>query len=455
MQRFKQDSFTKEPFGKSHSMNLHKRRARSPHTVTVFVHGLNGSGYGTWKAWPKILFDGQGEFPPTDVAMFYYPSLFKAACRLQLGANIDLQAQQLADHLQELSEEYDEIYLVAHSLGGLVAEAAVSTYLNKLGMRERDSLPVSPIAAIFLMASPLGGSGKALLLFSVFRDVRRLRLLSEEQARYAQFFNSYVQVQCLASEGNYRFIVPRFAGIATLDVAVSPTSASGSIPGEQRRQFRGTHFSVVKPKSPMDPQHTWLMASIRDVQEMRAQWHRNAKQKKLATVLQDDSASDIFITQLESERRKSAWDIIYNRVRAEASTSYVDVLDYSHVKAGTKVDLLIAVNRASGVIEGTQMSKQLVVGAVEAFESGATASVGICPVGEERIEAEAEVNNWLPSRVKNKFYIEGANDDEGIGEVIGGWIDALLHRHPSRQSNRSHQNSLRLPYDAYEEAEEL
>jgi pimeloyl-ACP methyl ester carboxylesterase len=455
MQRFKQNSFIKKPFGKSHSMNLHQRRAGSARTVVVFVHGLNGSGYGTWKAWPRFLFEGESGFPLIDVAVFYYPSLLKAAYRLQPGANIDLQAQQLAEHLQELSEEYDEIYLIAHSLGGLVAEAAVSLYLNDLVIRERDCLPVSPIAAIFLMASPLGGSGKALLLFSFFRDVRRLRLLSKEQARYAQFFNSHVQVQCLASEGKYRFIVPRYAGIATLDVAVSPTSASGSIPGEQRRQFRGTHFSVVKPKSPTDPQHAWLLASMRDVQEMRAQWHRNAKQKKLAMVVKEDSASDIFITRLEGERRRSAWDIVYNKVRAEASTSYVDVLDYSHVKAGTKVDLLITLNHASSVIEGAQTSKHVVFGAVEAFESGAAASVGICPVGQEYREAEAAVDNWLPAGVKNKFYIEGADDDDGISEVIGGWIDALLHRHPSRQSIRSRHRILRLTYDAYEEAEEL
>ncbi|MCM2514817.1 MULTISPECIES: esterase/lipase family protein [Streptomyces] len=455
MQRFKQNSFTKKPFGKSHSMNLHKQGSGSARTVAVFVHGLNGSGYGTWKAWPRILFEGGSGFPPIDVALFYYPSLFKAAYRLQPGANIDLQAQQLAEHLQELSKEYDEIYLIAHSLGGLVAEAAVSLYLTDLVIRERDCLPVSPIAAIFLMASPLAGSGKALLLFSFFRDVRRLRLLSKDQERYAQFFNSHVQVQCLASEGKYRFIVPRYAGIATLDVAVSPTSASGSIPNEQRRQFRGTHFSVVKPKSPTDPQHAWLLACLRDVQEMRAQWHRNAKQKKLATVLQDDAASDVFVTRLESERRRSAWDIIYNRVRAEASTSYVDVLDYSHVKADTKVDLLIAVNQASGVIAGSHASNHVVASAVEAFESGAAVDVGICPVGEEHPEAESEVGNLLPAGARNKFYIEGADDDDTMGEVIGGWIDALLHRHPSRQAIKNRHRILRLSYDAYEEAEEL
>lgn len=455
MQRFEQVCFEKKPFGKSHSMNLHTRKSGPTRAVAVFIHGLMGSGYGTWNKWPALLFDGD-DSPAVDVAMYYYPSALKAAWRLRPGADIDVQAQQLAEHLKELSDEYDEIFLIAHSLGGLVAEAAVSLYLNDLVVREPTCPPVSPVAAIFLMASPVGGSGKALLVFSLFfRDVRRLRLLSKEQARFADFFNSYVQVQCLASEGKYRFIIPRYAGVATLDVAVSPTSASGNLPGEQRRLFRGTHFSVAKPKSATDPQHVWLLESMNDVQEMRAQWRRNAKQKKLAAVVKEDDASGIFVTRLEGERRKSTWDIIYNRVRADASRSYVEVLDYSQVKAGTSVDLLITMNQASGVIEGAPASRSIIAGAVEAFEAGSVSSVGICPVGEQYAEAEAKVEAMLPATLKNQFYIEGANDDGGIGAVIAGWIDALLHLHPFRQSVARRQGPLQLNYDAYEEAEEL
>ncbi|MFJ8404917.1 esterase/lipase family protein [Streptomyces microflavus] len=454
MQRFEQRVFERKPFGKSHSMNLHTRTSGPAKRIVVFIHGLMGSGYGTWGKWPTLLFEDD-KCDTFDVALYYYPSALKAALRLRPGADIDLQAQQLAEHLTELSKEYEEIYLIAHSLGGLVAEAAVSLYLQDLVIKSRDCPPVSSVAAIFLMASPVGGSGKALLMFSFFRDVRRLRLLSKEQASYAQFFNSHVQVQCLASAGKFRFIIPRYAGIATLDVAVSPTSASGSLPGDQQRRFKGTHFSIAKPSDASDAQHIWLLDSMRDVQEMRAQWRRNLKQKQLAKVVNEDSESGIFVTRLEGERRRSAWDITYNQVRANSSTSYVEVLDYNHVKPGTKVDLLITVNYATGVVAKTPASMGVVVGAIKAFETGSVTSVGICPVGEQFAEAEEAVEGWLPATLKNKFYIEGANDDAGIGAVVSSWIDAILYRHPSRQSAIGRQRSLQLNYDAYEETEDL
>ncbi|WP_329265630.1 alpha/beta hydrolase [Streptomyces sp. NBC_01478] len=436
-------------------MHLHTRPSGPTKAVAVFIHGLNGSGYGTWNAWPRLLFEGGDGTPSMDVAIYDYPSLLRAVRYLRLGADIDVQARQLADHLAELSNEYEEVYLVAHSLGGLVAESAVSIYLQDAQSKDATCLPVSPVAAIFLMASPMGGSGKALFFLSFFRDVKRLRLLSKEQARYADFFNSYVQVQCLASEGKYRFIVPRYAGIATLDIAVSATSASGALPKEQKQQFKGTHFSVVKPKEATDPQHVWVLQRMRDVQDIRAQWYRNEKQKKMSAVLEDGSTPDFFVTQLEGERRSSEWEIIYNAVRADTSTSYVEVVDYNYVRAGTKVDLLITLNDASGVMDEKSASKRVVVQAVDSFEKGRVASVGICPVGERHSEAESEVGKWLPSALQNKFYIEGSHDSGGIGQVISRWIDACLHSHPVRQSERSQRGLLQLNYDAYEEAEDL
>ncbi|MEV0554066.1 alpha/beta hydrolase [Streptomyces sp. NPDC050597] len=455
MRRLRQVVFEKVRFDDGHSIHLHTRPSGPSKSVAVFIHGLNGSGYGTWKKWPEFIFEGRGETTPMDVAVYDYPSLLRAVLRLRRGADIDIQAHQLSEHLQELSKEYEEIYLIAHSLGGLVAEAAVSLYLQDLLVKDGNCLPISPIAAMFMMASPLKGSGKALLLLSFFRDVKRLRLLSKDQARYGDFFHSYVQIQCLASEGKRRFIVPRYAAIATHDVAVSSTSASESLPEDQRKRFTATHFSVVKPRNPNAPQHVWLLQSIWDAQEMRAQWYRNAKQKNLTTVLDESSQSAFFVTQLEGEYRESDWDVIYNRVRVESSTSYVEVVDCTHVKAGTKVDLRIAVNRAAGVIAGAQPSRQVVLEAVGALEKGVVTSVGICSVGEKYSEATSEVRRWLSPEHVNKIYVDGVDDDSGIGAVLKKWIDALVHSHPIRQIARSQQRVLQLNYDAYEEAEEL
>ncbi|MFI1573478.1 alpha/beta fold hydrolase [Streptomyces anulatus] len=455
MQRLRQHRFERVKFDDSHSMHLHTRPPGPSRSVAVFIHGLNGSGYGTWKAWPEYVFDGYDDSPPMDVAIYDYPSLLRATLRLRRGANIDVQAEQLAEHLKELSSEYQEIYLIAHSLGGLVAEAAVTIYLRGLLARDEKCIPVSPIAAMFMMASPLKGTGKALLLLSFFSDVRRLRLLSQGQAKYGDFFHSYVQIQCLASEGRYRFIVPRYSAVATHDLAVSATSATDGLPEDQRRYFTGTHFSVVKPTGPSAPQHSWILQSIKDVQEMRTQWHRNAKQKRLASVLEEPSSSEFFVTQFEGEYREVDWDVIYNTVRNESSTSYVAVVDCAHVKAGTKVDLRIAVNRSSGVMAGTEAAKKVVLDAIDAVKIGVATSAGVCSVGENHAEAVSEVRKWLPPEQVNKVYVSGAGNEADIGPVLKKWIDALVHRHPLRQSAQAKQRLLQLSYDPYEEAEEL
>ncbi|MET9051554.1 alpha/beta hydrolase [Streptomyces bacillaris] len=434
-------------------MNLHTRPLGPSRSVAVFIHGLNGSGYSTWKAWPQCVFDGYGDSPPMDVAIYDYPSFLRAALRLRRGADIDVQAEQLAEHLRVLSNEYEEIFLIAHSLGGLVAEAAVTIYLESLLSRDEGCIPVSPIAAMFMMASPLKGTGKALFLLSFFRDVRQLRLLSQRQARYADFFHSHVQIQCLATEGAYRFIVPRYAGVATHDVAVGPTSATDGLPRDQRRYFTGTHFSVVKPTGPSAPQHTWVLQCIKNVQEARIQWHRSAKQKQLTSVLEELPSSDFFVTQFEGEYRDVDWDVIYNRVRNESSTSYVEVVDCAHVKPGIKVDLRIAVNRSSGVMAGDDASKRVVFDAIDAVEIGIATSAGVCSVGKGYTEAVSEVRKWLPSEQAKNIYVDGADDEAEIVPLLKKWIDALVHRNPRWQSARPQKRLLQLSYDAYEEEE--
>ncbi|MFI8866822.1 putative lipase [Streptomyces sp. NBC_01696] len=433
----KGDEFERSPFGKHHSLNLHKHESNKPDTVIVFVHGLNGSGYGTWKSWPKIVFDNKDN--PCDVAIYYYPSLFRALPKLQRGADISVQAEQLASHLKDLSRNYQNIYIIAHSLGGLVAEEAVTIYLQSSLLSKEQQSAVTPISAIFLMASPRSGSGKALRAFSfLFRDVNRLRLLSREHARISGFFESHVQVQAVASSGNYRFLLPRYAGLATLDVAVSPTSASGGIPEGQRHRFTGTHFSVVKPDDMNSPQHQWLMEKIGEVREVRRQWNRNEKRKEMSTVHIGDSQPFV-VTSLRGEFRRSEWDIIYNEVRSSSSTPYADVIDHQSLESETKIDLLITVGDSTNIIRADETAKAAIDAAVNDFESHKVRTAGICPIGPQFTEAEGQVRKWLTgSTASSEFYVEGVEDTEILRALLARWIDAVMHRNPHRQL-RQHQ----------------
>lgn len=444
------DEFKKTPFGKHHSLNLHAHTSRKSKAVAVFVHGLNGSGYGTWKNWPKLVFEDPDS--PMDVALYYYPSFFRAVRHLQRGADIDVQAEQLTEHLEKLGRRYSEVYIIAHSLGGLVAEEAVSLYLQKLLVHDGTHPAVTPIAAIFLMASPRSGSGKALFPFWIFRDVYRLRHLSKEHARSSSFFSSNVQVQALASTGGYRFLLPRYAGIATLDVAVSSTSASGSIPEVQQQRFKGNHFSVVKPSRKDDPQHLWLLQSVKAVREIRTQWGRDERHRHLNDV-RDFEAPPFIVTKMRGEYRRSDWDALYTEVRQSASRPYADVIDHEELKPGTKIDLLITINDSANVLSGVTASKRVVDRAIEDFEAGRITTAGICPIGARYSAAEAEVRKWLNQTTEAQFYVEGSADMEGLRDRLTQWIDVVMLRHPDRQLRNQYTRVALNQFDNYEEVE--
>ncbi|MEE4243479.1 MAG: alpha/beta fold hydrolase, partial [Desulfopila sp.] len=86
-------------------------------TPVLFIHGvLNGP-----TLWQKVLADlDRKHFQPW---LFYYPS----------GLRLDMISDYLTQAVSQLQEEYDfpKYYVVAHSMGGLVARSFVKKYVEK------------------------------------------------------------------------------------------------------------------------------------------------------------------------------------------------------------------------------------------------------------------------------------------------------------------------------------
>lgn len=401
-----------------------------------------------------MLFDGEGGHPPLDVAMFDYRSLFRAVAQLKPGADIDFQAQKLAGYFRELGEEYQDIFVVAHSLGGLLAEAAVEQFLSDMRWKDENSA-VSPVAALIFMASPLAGSTKARFPLFFFRDIRRLRVLSSEQGKIRSFFTSHVQAKTIASEKPFDFLVPRYAGLVDTDVAVSSTSAIGSVPSDQCGYFKGSHSSIAKPDEPTDPQHVWLLRIVREVQEVRTQWHREDNQRRRIEMSASSADKISIVTEMRFERRRGVWDRAYNDARANSSKRYAKIRDRDHAGIESKVNLLITVHEASEILS-TDEPRATVEEAVLDYASGDVLSVAVCPVGIEFLAAERAVLGWLPVRYRNKFYVEGSVDVEGFRENMMTWIDAVIHGHPERQQRAVvGRRLLARNFDPYEEGEDL
>jgi pimeloyl-ACP methyl ester carboxylesterase len=148
----------------------------------VFVHGLGGDARGTWTSLPSVI--GRDEDVDAVAYLFGYPTT-----PLGGGWGIEDARTKLAKCLGEL-RSYDEVIVVAHSMGGLVAarallgspeDAARTSLLLLLGTPQWGS-PVAEIAKAFknpALTNLLPGNQNAYLqqLESNWRVARRTRAM--------------------------------------------------------------------------------------------------------------------------------------------------------------------------------------------------------------------------------------------------------------------------------------
>jgi pimeloyl-ACP methyl ester carboxylesterase len=124
------------------------------------------------------------------------------------GAEPAREVLQLAARLRELERRYEEVYIVGHSLGGLVAGAALQEYIQ--GRSKHDAL--TPIAALVLVASPRAGSPYGRIMHWLrFKEGPWLTSSGEPAQRIDRFFSSCVQGHALATAGPNQYLVPQYA----------------------------------------------------------------------------------------------------------------------------------------------------------------------------------------------------------------------------------------------------
>jgi len=92
--------------------------------LIVFVHGFTGSGEKTWGLFPKLLRE-DSELKGVDVYVWDYPTLL-----LKRNPSIEDIGQALRTALVEQFPAYKSIYLVGHSMGGLVLQSMVTEELK-------------------------------------------------------------------------------------------------------------------------------------------------------------------------------------------------------------------------------------------------------------------------------------------------------------------------------------
>ena len=226
-----------------HARDLH----RAAENLVIFVHGWGGDRYDTWGELPQFTFDG-GLKP--DVGVFDYVSGFRRFPHWGSPRPIDV-AKYLADEISELPHR--RVFLVGHSMGGLVCQAAIRHLFN------REASPyslTSRVAALVALATPRKGSWLARRQVPLGRD-RSFLLEGQVHQELSEFFGSWVEVH-LKALPTKPLSIPTFAGVAINDHVVRTFSAANALPTDQIHRFLGGHGSFVKLEE-LDPAlHEWL-----------------------------------------------------------------------------------------------------------------------------------------------------------------------------------------------------
>ncbi|WP_218899382.1 alpha/beta hydrolase [Pseudonocardia alni] len=309
-------------------MNIHMKSDLQADTLAVFVHGLGGSGYGTWKQFPAILFELFGD--KVDIGVFDYASFTRRLFNPKSAPMAQTEAE-LGDQLADLP--YKRFILLGHSMGGLLAIRSLRYLAHRL-----DPIITSRARfAILYYASPrMGSTALPWSWTGVTTDARYLRAHGHYAREAFDFVTHYLDVSLQGHSPDMLYHVPTFSVRALSDRVVDELSSSGGIPADQKRALRGTHKSLVKP----------------DSKDSRVvQWTSDCIQKLLDLPPPKEGSKDSYREKRDSEvvvefncsAKKDDWRLTFLRAR-ESVAFNTDTKFTESVKRGSEnTDLVVRV----------------------------------------------------------------------------------------------------------------
>ena len=199
--------------------------------------GLGGSKE-TWGNFESLI-KSDSEIGNFDVYYYEYPSApIRLPCFNKNYGSIVALGNGLKTYIEHKLENYGEIFLAGHSLGGLV----IREYL----LQEHMSHTANKIRKVIFYATPQDGSELAKLgnIFSI--NHRQLKQLCKN-SDYLQDFNFRWGLSHVGSAYDFRVVV------AVEDAVVTEHSATANFSHHDLTMITGkNHRTVSKPESPED-----------------------------------------------------------------------------------------------------------------------------------------------------------------------------------------------------------
>lgn len=247
-------------------ITLFTSRERSPSIIgedlcdsaVLFVHGLGGS-YWTWnkfsihlkKYWnEKDSFDLEyDEYYVNQGLVHSIPLLnfFQKIWKIWTGPNIELLSQHLKTVIDQVCHDYENVIIVAHSMGGLVARKYIVDIL-------KETKTIGKVKALITYATPHKGSywgnRYQMLCYYCFGNMLGNSKQVLELSKGGIFLPELNKMWSnLRVEDKLKFI--RVVGCD--DWVVDIDSASYKLDGDVRMIANKNHFSIIKPVREKDP----------------------------------------------------------------------------------------------------------------------------------------------------------------------------------------------------------
>ena len=207
--------------------------------LIIFLHGLGGNRF-TWKYFKKIIEQDKELLADFSVAYYIYPTSIVNASYFFFKKipSIEMLAKGLKTEIDNKYADYDDISLVCHSLGGLVA---------KQYLIDEFDLPEIKISSVHVkrmltFATPHNGSSLANVGKQLFNWNYQLKQLCKN-SDYITTLNSKWERLEISNKLKVKFI------IAALDPVVEPKSSEGNHPDQSYTSIDTNHFSIIRPEN--------------------------------------------------------------------------------------------------------------------------------------------------------------------------------------------------------------
>ena len=301
------------------------------------MHGLGGSEE-TWGEFPTLIKEDELFFKGVDTDLFTYDTslieLSSAGGVLSKGLSalfpqsllswaskllpvvlpklpkIQKVSDLLKGHITLKCKQYDEIYLVAHSMGGLV----VRQYLHDMILSEDSTLKVKK-----LMLYAVPNNGSSLAKVSALYGHTQIGQLDTNSDFLSQLNQAINYVDLKDNKIEVKYVV----GIK--DIAVDEASAIGE---HSNRKFSilldKTHFSIVKPIDKDDEAYLVLQEFLGEHKELV----QVDEQKELS--IPKDVINNPFIENISQKLKRKKLLTLFSQDFTEVSTQQALVKQKMH-----------------------------------------------------------------------------------------------------------------------------